>query len=96
MPKTTLEEETLATGALPIPEMGIVWGLVGALSATTTVAVRVPAAAGLKVTLMLQEDPAATELPQLLVWIKSLAFEPETATLETLRAALPVLERVMA
>src|ERR1035441_8354220 len=84
-----LEEEKLATGASPTPETGTVWGLVGALSATMTVAVRVPAATGLKVTLMLQEEPAATELPQLFVWIKSLALAPETATLVTFRSALP-------
>ena len=96
MPKATLEEETLATGASPIPEMGTVCGLVGALSATTTVAVRVPAATGLKATLMVQLAPAATELPQLFVWIKSLALAPETATLVTFRSAPPVLVRMIA
>jgi hypothetical protein len=61
-----------------------------------TAAVRVPAAAGLKLTLIVQLAPAATLDPQLLVWAKSLAFAPETATLVTLKSALPVLARVMA
>jgi hypothetical protein len=95
-PKATLEEETLATGASPVPERGTVWGLPTALSATMTAAVRVPAAAGLKVTLMVQLAPAATLAPQLLVWAKSLAFAPETATLVTFRSPLPVLVRVIA
>lgn len=44
---------------------------------------------------MVQFEPAATEAPQLLDWLKSLGFEPETLTLVTLRSALPVLVRVM-
>jgi hypothetical protein len=45
---------------------------------------------------MVQLVPAATELPQLLDWVKSLAFTPETATLVTFKFPLPVLERVIA
>ena len=59
-----------------------------------SVAVRVPAAEGLNVILMAQLDPAPTELPQLLVWIKSPAFVPVTVIPLTLIAALPVLDRV--
>src|SRR5579862_266390 len=54
-------------------------------------AVRVPVAEGLKMTEMEQLEPAATLDPQVLVWVKSLALEPETATLVTLNDALPVL-----
>ena len=61
---------------------------------TVTVAVRVPAAVGLKVTLMVQLAPAATLEPQVLVWAKSLALVPESATLVMLKAALPELVRV--
>jgi len=49
-----------------------------------------PLAVGVKVTLMVQKFPAATETPQLLVWAKS----PLAATPEMVSAALPVLDRV--
>jgi len=42
------------------------------LSVMIRVPVRVPPELGVKVTLMVQEPPAATLLPQLLVWLKSL------------------------
>ena len=58
-------------------------------------AVRLPLAAGVKVTLIVQLALAATELPQVLVWAKSLALAPVSARLEMLKAALPVLFRVM-
>jgi len=60
----------------------------GSMSATVRVAARTPVAAGLKATLMVQLPPAATVLPQLLVWAKSLALAPESARLVTLKAAL--------
>jgi hypothetical protein len=59
-------------------------------------ATRVPGAVDLKVTLIVQLAPAATLDPQLLVWAKSLALTPETATLVTPKAALPVLLTVIA
>jgi hypothetical protein len=50
----------------------------------------VPATVGLNVTLMVQEAPAATLEPQVLVWEKSpLALIPETVSV-----ALPVLVRI--
>ena len=82
-------------GVVPVPERLTVWGLPAALSVTMTAAVRVPCAAGLKVTLMVQLAPAATLDPQLLVWAKSLALVPETAMLVTLKSALPELVRVI-
>jgi hypothetical protein len=54
------------------------------------VPVLVPAATGLKVTEMVQLAPAATELPQVLVWEKS----PLAVTLEMVSEALPVSVRV--
>ena len=48
----------------------------------------------MKVTLIVQLPPAATELPQLLVWAKSLALVPVSARLVILKAAVPVLVRV--
>jgi hypothetical protein len=65
-----------------------------ALSATLSVALRVPVAAGVKVTLIVQLEPAATLDPQVLVCVKSLALVPETETLVTLNAAFPLLVRV--
>jgi hypothetical protein len=60
-----------------------------------TAAVRVPLAAGLKVTLIAQLAPAATLEPQLLDWVKSPALAPDTAMLLTLKSALPELVRVI-
>jgi hypothetical protein len=60
-----------------------------------SVAERVPLVEGVKVTLMVQLEPAATELPQVLVWAKLLAFVPVTARLLILRAALPELVSVI-
>ena len=48
-----------------------VCGLFVALSVTLSVAVRLPGAAGLNVTLIVQLPFAATELPQLFVCTKS-------------------------
>jgi len=86
--------ETLASGAVPVPERLTVWGLPLALSVIDTEAVRLPLAEGVKVTLIVQFAPAGTELPQLLVWAKSLAFVPVSARLERVKAALPELIRV--
>ncbi len=65
-----------------------------ALSATLRAALRVPVAAGVKVTLIAQLEPAATLDPQVLVRVKSLPLVPETEMLVTLRVALPVLVTV--
>jgi len=47
-----------------------------------------------KVTLMVQLLPAATELPHVLVWAKSLALVPVNTRLVMLKVALPELLRV--
>ena len=88
--------ERLADGIAPCPSRrgSRVWGLPLALSATLSEAVQLPLAEGLKVTLIVQLAPAATELPQLLVWAKSLGLAPVSARLEMLKAALPVLVTV--
>ena len=66
------------------------------MSETLMEAERLPVAAGVKMTLMVQLALAATEVPQLLVWAKSAAFAPvsEIAVME--RGALPVLDSVNA
>jgi hypothetical protein len=85
---------TAGPASAPVPLKLTVWGLPGALSEMLKVPPRVPAAVGVKVTLIVQLAPAATELPQLLLWAKSLASVPVTARLAILRVALPVLVRV--
>ena len=57
-------------------------------------AVRVPVAEGVNVMLIAQEAPAATDVPQLLVCAKSLAFVPVMAMLVIASAAFPVLLKV--
>ena len=51
-------------GPLPIPERLTVCGLPGALSAIFNEAVRLPGRVGVKMTLIEQLPPAATEDPQ--------------------------------
>jgi hypothetical protein len=59
-----------------------------------TEAVRLPLAVGVKVTLIVQLPPAATEVPQLLLWVKSPGLVPAMARPVMLKGALPVLLRV--
>ena len=80
---------------MPVPVRLTVCGLPVALSVIVTAAVRAPLAAGVNVTLIVQFAPAPTELPQVLVWAKSLAFVPVRARLEIVSAALPVLVSVI-
>ena len=96
-PKARLVEERLTTAAalVPVPERVTAWGLPLTLSVMDSEAVRLPLAAGLNVTLTEQLALAPSELPQVLVWVKSLAFAPVGAMLVMLIAALPVLFRVM-
>jgi energy-converting hydrogenase Eha subunit A len=59
------------------------------LSVMVTVPLRVPVVVGVKVTVIQQLPPAATDAPQLFVWAKS-----SVATmLETKRGPVPVLLR---
>jgi len=88
--------ETSAAAAAPVPERVTVWGLSVALSATLTVAVRIPPAVGLKVTLMVQWAPTATLAPQLWVRAKLVELAPDTVMPVTFKVALPVLARVIA
>ena len=61
-PKYRLVGESCAV--VPIPARLTFCGLPAALSVTLSIAVRVPDALGLNVTLMLQLAPTASELPQ--------------------------------
>ena len=64
------------------------------MSLTFKVALRVPDADGVNVTLMLQLPPAATLEPQLLVSAKSEALLPVSVTLVRVSVAEPVLVSV--
>jgi hypothetical protein len=80
-PKDRLDGEALTEAEVPVPDRGTDWGLPVALSATLIEAERLPLAAGVKVTLTVQLAPAATDVPQLLVWEKSVALTPKIAML---------------
>src|SRR5438552_1905593 len=91
--KVRLVGERLTSGAFayaPVFRSLTVCGLSLALSVMVIVPVRVPVAVGVKVTLMLQLAPAATDVPQVLVCMKS----PLATMLVTLSATVPVLVSV--
>jgi len=97
-PSARLVGEALKAGLVlvPVPERITLCGLPVALSVKVTAAARAPVVVGLKVTLTVQMAPAALLAPQLLVWAKSPEFVPVIAMLVMLKAALPVLLRVIA
>ena len=64
------------------------------MSAMVTLALRLPAALGVKVTLIVQVPLTANVLEQVLVWAKSLAFVPLIAILLMFKAAVPVFVSV--
>jgi hypothetical protein len=76
---------------VPVPVRLTVCGLPGALSVTVTAADRAPVAVGEKTTTMLQAAPAASELPHVLVCVKSWTLTPVMAMAEIVNANLPVL-----
>jgi len=80
--------------AVPVPERLAVCGLLVALSVTVKVPLRVPVAVGVKVTLIVQDAPAATELPQLFVSAKSPLLAPVMAMPDIASGAFPAFERV--
>lgn len=84
-----------ASGALPVPLRLRDCGLVLALSVILTEADRVPGDVGEKVTLIVQVPPAATGLPQVLVWAKSPEFAPATTRFVIFNVMLPVLVSVL-
>jgi len=67
LPNVRLVTERLAAAAVPVPVRLTVCGFPAALSEMLTVAVRVPGAVGVNVTLIMQLLFAATEPPQVLV-----------------------------
>ena len=67
-----------------------------ALSVTETEALKLAAESGVKLTVMVQLAPAASEAPQVFAWAKSAAPVPVIAMLLMVSAALPPLVRVAA
>ena len=78
LPKAKLVGERLTSGAIPVPVRVTVCGLSGALSVNVTVAVRVPAALGLNVTLILHWADGGIDVPQSFFKVKSPALGPVT------------------
>jgi len=93
-PNVRLPGKSVTT--VPTPFTVSCCGLPGALSETLTVALRGPEAVGKNVRLMLQLEPGASVLPQLLVWVKSLELVPDSAILLMVSGAFPVFERLIA
>jgi hypothetical protein len=76
--------------ATPVPDSAMVWGLPAALSAMVIVALPVPVAPGVNVTLIVQLLPGARDDAQLLVSTNSLLCGPEIVILLIESPALPV------
>lgn len=93
-----LEGDTVATGATAVPVRLAAWVLPAApfeLSVTVTLALRAPAAVGLKLTVIEQLALAAIEVAQLFVCPKSPALLPPMTMLVMVSVVFPVLLRVM-
>src|SRR5690349_9345400 len=76
---------------VPVPVTGTVCGLPGALSVRVSSALRVFFALGVNDTLMVQLLPANSEVPQVLVCVKSPVLVPVKLMLVMERVAVPVL-----
>src|SRR5690348_3204523 len=74
----------------PVPLRFTTCGLPGALSTILMEAVRMPEAAGVKVTEMVHFPPAGWAVPQSLVWAKSPASFPDMVMLVMVNGASPL------
>jgi len=79
--------EAVAPGVRPVPVSEAVCGLPGASSLTVSAPLRVPPAVGIKVTLIVQFEPAIRLAPHVFVWAKS----PPAEMLTMFSVALPEL-----
>jgi hypothetical protein len=80
---------------LPVPVKPIFWGLFVALSVRVSVAVKLPVAVGLKVTLIRQLAPEFNEAPQVVLAMEYwLAFGPVILQERLMSAPDPVFETV--
>jgi hypothetical protein len=75
VPTTTepkfLDVGEIVTGLTPVPCRLIVWAFASTLSVTVMLPVRLPVVVGVKVTVMTQAAPPASEDPQVFVCVKS-------------------------
>ena len=96
LPKLSVFDERLTPAGVvvPVPERDTLWGLPEALSAMETEAERTPEAAGLNVTLIVQDVLAATLDPQVLVCEKSLALVPARLMPVTVKLLPPLFVSV--
>src|SRR5215471_4547051 len=78
----------------PVPETDRDCGLSGASSVRLKVADRLPVAAGVNETLMVQLLPAATAVEQVFVWLKSPGLVPLNVIEVTFRFLFPVFVTV--
>ena len=81
---------------VPVPISAIYCGLSPPLSPIAMSALRVPPAVGVNTTLILQLLAPATEVPQLLLWLKSAGLVPMNEMLLMVIAVLPRLVSVTA
>jgi len=103
LPKGVLENagigDSIACGAVPVPLSIAVCGEPVALSTTESIAVKVVVELGVKVMLMLQELPVASDVPQglagLEVRAKSDGLAPVMEIPVMVSGAVPGLERTM-
>jgi len=96
--KVRVSGESVTTGTTPVPVRDTLCGLPVALSVMLTLAVRLPVAVGLKVTLIVQFAPAARVAllaGQVFVSAKSPLSVPVTAILAIVSEAVPVLFSVI-
>jgi hypothetical protein len=97
-PKLSDVGERLTAVPVPVPVRLTVCGLLAALSLIESVAVRLPVAEGVKVTLTVHAPLGVTVAPEQVspLLAKSLAFVPLIVTVEMVRLAVPVLVTVSA
>lgn len=84
----------MTTAPVPVPVTLTVWVLPATsllLSVIVSVAVRLPEAEGVKVTLIVQPELAASELAHVVVSAKSPGLDPEKPMLVMDKVAFPVL-----
>ena len=94
--KLRLTGDSVATGATPVPLIGTVCGLPGALSVNLTVDDRLPVLVGANITLIVQLAFAAREEGQLLVCEKSAVLLLEILMFVTDKDAFPVFVSMIA
>src|ERR1700722_7935492 len=87
--KARLPAERTTTGPSPVPLTAICCGEPLALGVMTTSSASAPIFMGLKMTEMVQDLPAATEEPQLLVSVNDMGLAPLTAIELMASAELP-------